>query len=92
MASPGGPALPRRLTAKQQGLKEEMANESGRGGEWDMQGCRLRGDGQIAAGVFNTYRNCVKLVVVSTACTVTKRIGYDAAVSVHVAVKLGEAP
>lgn len=59
--------------------------------KWDAQGCRLGGYGRRAAGDFNTCKN-YKLVVVSTACSVCERIGYDAAVSAHVAVKLGEAP
>ena len=46
----GCTALPLRLAAKQQVLKEEMASESGRGGERDAQDCRLTGYGKIAAG------------------------------------------
>lgn len=55
----GGTVLPLRLTAEQQVLEEEMASQSGRGGGWDAQDCRLRGYGHIAAGNFNTYKNCI---------------------------------
>lgn len=45
-----GGQCPLQLTAKQQVLKEEMASESGSGGEWDVQEHRLRVYGQRAAG------------------------------------------
>lgn len=88
----GGHGTASPLNAKQRVLKEEVANEIGRGGERDAQDCRLRGCGQIAAGNFNAYKNCVSWEVVAAACAVCKRIGYKAAASVHVAAKLGEAP
>lgn len=71
------------LTANQQVLKEEVARQRGRGGE---------GAERLWANSCLYLQKLYKLVVVSCCLTVCKRIGYDAAVSVHVAMKLGRSP